>query len=154
MGVQAYITRLALGRSAYEPLGRDPRPDQPEESKQPSREETNQQIERQSTKTRNVPEQSIGRYVQRYDENGAPQNLTSQELARRSRWAQNEILAIAGVIQRPGQRYQESTTLPLLASDGAELQAKFEETDNDATVGIATTIANLVITFWFQGRVN
>ncbi|KAI4198674.1 MAG: hypothetical protein LQ348_001994 [Seirophora lacunosa] len=154
MGVQAYITRLALGRSAYEPLGRDPLPDQPEESKQPSREETNQQNERQSTKTRNDPEQSIGSYVQRYDENGAPQNLTSQELARRSRWAQNEILAIAGVIQCPGQRYQESTTLPLLASDGAELQAKSEETDNNAPVGIATTIANLVSSLWFHVRVN
>ncbi|KAI4120083.1 MAG: hypothetical protein LQ345_000039 [Seirophora villosa] len=154
MGVQAYITRLALGRSAYEPLGKGSLPDPPEESKQPSREETNQQDERQSTKTRNVPEQSIGSYVQRYDENGAPQNLTSQELARRSRWAQNEILVIAGVIQCPGQRYQESTTLPLLASDGAELQAKSEETDNNAPVGIATTIANLVSSLWFHVRMN
>ncbi|KAI4287433.1 MAG: hypothetical protein L6R35_003306 [Caloplaca aegaea] len=155
MGIQAYLTRLALGRSAYDPLERVPLPDQPEESQsqQHSHEQTSPQDERQRNESRNLCEQSVSRYIQDYDDKGHPQNLTSQELSRRSRRAQNEVLAIAGVIQRPDQRYQESTAYLVAASDVAELQGSFEETDNDAAAGLAIIMPNLLISTWFQGRI-
>ncbi|KAI4128658.1 MAG: hypothetical protein LQ341_006655, partial [Variospora aurantia] len=143
------------GRSAYDPLERVPLPDQPEESQSqhPSHEQTTPQDERQRRESRNLCEQSVDRYVQDYDDTGHPRNLTSQELSRRSRRAQNEVLAIAGVIQRPDQRYQESTAYLVAASDVAELQGSFEETDNDAAAGLAIIMPNLLISTWFQRRV-
>lgn len=49
------------------------------------------------------PEASSSSYEQQYDRKGYPQNLLSEDLDRRSRRAQNDVLATIGVCVQEGQ---------------------------------------------------
>lgn len=89
MGRQAYSTRLALGRSAFEPLT-------PEADSIIAH--TNGPgicISPRSCSPSSSPETSM--YVQQYDTQGYPENATSKRLTRQSRRAMNDVLATVGV---------------------------------------------------------
>ncbi|MCJ1396024.1 hypothetical protein MMC18_008911 [Xylographa bjoerkii] len=96
---QPYMTRLVLGRSAYEP---------------PEWQEGERPREEESAKVQEVVD-AIGPtnlpnpedYVQHYDTRGHPENPSSRSLARRSRRAQNDILTTVGVcvtVDKNGRR--------------------------------------------------
>ncbi|ODM24294.1 hypothetical protein SI65_01998 [Aspergillus cristatus] len=80
MGRQAYLNRLALGRSPYEPPEHAPSP--PNES------------------TAGQRESSIHAdgYVQRYDDRGHPVNPESKALGKELRKAKNDILSTMGIV--------------------------------------------------------
>ncbi|ORY12148.1 hypothetical protein BCR34DRAFT_624494 [Clohesyomyces aquaticus] len=83
MGRQAYLTRLALGRSAFETA-----PSTPENARLTSAPDVDNQ---------------------RYDERGHPVNPLAREHGRRFREAQNDVLAAIGVVER---RRSPSDDLP------------------------------------------
>ncbi|KAK4500119.1 hypothetical protein PRZ48_008305 [Zasmidium cellare] len=76
MGRQQYLTRLALGRSAFEPT---------EETQQPPQ-------RTQSTED--------GRHQQQYDSKGQPINPSIDAFNAEMRKAQNDVLALVGVVER------------------------------------------------------
>ncbi|KAF2169094.1 hypothetical protein M409DRAFT_65378 [Zasmidium cellare ATCC 36951] len=76
MGRQQYLTRLALGRSAFEPI---------EETQQP-------------TQQPQTPED--GRPQQQYDSKGRPTNPRIDAFNAEMRKAQNDVLALVGVVER------------------------------------------------------
>ncbi|KAI9670377.1 MAG: hypothetical protein M1817_004420 [Caeruleum heppii] len=86
MGRQAYLTRLALGRSAFEPY--EPPPEPREQHTIPS-----------SAGYRLAGDPSAVPYHQQYDSRGHPTNPESRRLLRASVRAQNEVLATCGVIK-------------------------------------------------------
>ncbi|MCJ1471836.1 hypothetical protein MMC13_000477 [Lambiella insularis] len=86
---QPYMTRLALGRSAYEP------PDWPEGEK-PQDMDASQPDNTDSTQQETIVDRSDD-YVQHYDTRGHPENRASRSQARQSRRAQNNILETVGV---------------------------------------------------------
>ncbi|KAL9638950.1 MAG: hypothetical protein Q9204_001311, partial [Flavoplaca sp. TL-2023a] len=47
-------------------------------------------------------------YLQQYDNRGYPQNISSRALSRRSRRAQNDVLATVGVLHYPGELVQDN----------------------------------------------
>ncbi|KAL8839249.1 MAG: hypothetical protein Q9176_004580 [Flavoplaca citrina] len=51
---------------------------------------------------------SNDRYLQQYDNRGYPQNIGSRALSRRSRRAQNDVLATVGVLHYPGELVQDN----------------------------------------------
>lgn len=76
MGRQQYLTRLALGRSAFESI--DDEDDQPSKPHQPE----------------------DGRYIQQYNEKGWPSNPKIDSFNAEMRKAQNDVLALIGVVER------------------------------------------------------
>ncbi|KAI4102317.1 MAG: hypothetical protein LQ339_004672 [Xanthoria mediterranea] len=109
MGVQAYLTRLALGRSAYERLshGDGNGPDSVGRTA-PLTQLSNQQSDHVANFQNEPPNQGDGLYIQQYDNRGYPQNPGSRALSRRSRRAQNDVLATVGVLLYPDQFAQET----------------------------------------------
>ncbi|MCJ1251174.1 hypothetical protein MMC30_008405 [Trapelia coarctata] len=86
---QPYLTRLALGRSAYE-LPQWPEGDRPQESNTPD-------VSASEAPRGQPGVAEEGEYVQSYDLRGHPENQTSRANARRLRRAQNDILTTIGV---------------------------------------------------------
>ncbi|KAI9681654.1 MAG: hypothetical protein M1829_000853 [Trizodia sp. TS-e1964] len=86
MGRQAYITRLALGRSAYEPPERPAETSTPEAPSSPP-----------STNTLGTFGNQFHNYVQKYDSRGRPVNPASRAMSRILIRAQNDVLATVGV---------------------------------------------------------
>ncbi|KAE8351469.1 hypothetical protein BDV28DRAFT_137016 [Aspergillus coremiiformis] len=82
MGRQAYLNRLALGRSPYEA---------PERPAGPTVDESN------STQRRVSPLYADG-YIQHYDERGHPINPESKSFGRELRRAKNDILSTMGIV--------------------------------------------------------
>ncbi|KAI4209681.1 MAG: hypothetical protein LQ351_007389 [Letrouitia transgressa] len=154
MGRQAYLTRLVLGRSPYDPpsnLGAhgvqgdfdhqntDPRNNQHEHSPAP------------------VPQASyspIRGYVQQFDRYGHPENLVSESLARESRNAQNDILATVGVCRRTERMSQDSQ------SDYLSVQAPSMEESGSTkkllakSVNILVTVAGIATSQLFIGSIH
>ncbi|KAI9848730.1 MAG: hypothetical protein M1837_006817 [Sclerophora amabilis] len=87
MGRQAYITRLALGRSAFEP------PPAPPDDGPTVREN---EI-RNALAARREDRSSTHRWIQEYDARGHPINPMSRIMGRISRLAQNDVLSTVGV---------------------------------------------------------
>ncbi|KAK4986921.1 hypothetical protein LTR66_003820 [Elasticomyces elasticus] len=89
MTVKDHLTRLAFGRSPFEPLS-------PAQQAQFSAASTT------ATATSAEP-QTQRRYVQQYDASGAPMNPSSAARKQAMRRAQNEVLALVGVCERKGE---------------------------------------------------
>ncbi|MCJ1435956.1 hypothetical protein MMC27_005332 [Xylographa pallens] len=113
---QPYMTRLVLGRSAYEPpLWQDGERPHDEES-------TKVQEEVDATEQTNLT--SPEEYVQHYDTRGHPENRSSRSLARRARRAQNDILTTVGVcvfVDKNGRR------IPPPSEDPKNIQLERDE---------------------------
>ena len=89
-------------------------------------------------------------YVQQYDNHGYPDNPASRARGRRSRRAQNEVLAVAGVLAGPeqdpqtiGQRWANRT------GDEAKDEAD-DEAENDKIQQLIDESATGVILFLAQ----
>ncbi|GMF72446.1 unnamed protein product [Aspergillus oryzae] len=82
MGRQAYLNRLALGRSPYET---------PERPADPTA------VPGNPTQQRVSPRYADG-YVQHYDERGHPINPESKSFGRELRRAKNDILSTMGIV--------------------------------------------------------
>ncbi|KAF2499220.1 hypothetical protein BU16DRAFT_614675 [Lophium mytilinum] len=133
MGRQAYLTRLALGRSAFEV--QDQGSSQPFQNSHPQTTESD---------PRTAPRND---YVQRYDERGHPVNPASREHGRILREAQNDVLAAIGVVER--------RALPMSEEDVQLLCRKIDildtmESENNAgdLVAAVSTLADVLCTWW------
>ncbi|KAF2810453.1 uncharacterized protein BDZ99DRAFT_520522 [Mytilinidion resinicola] len=133
MGRQAYLTRLALGRSAFEV--------QDQSGLQALQNSHPQTAESEPLTT------PINYYVQQYDERGHPVNPASREQGRILREAQNDVLAAIGVVER--------RTLPLSEDDIQLLCKKIDildtmESENNAgdLVAAVSTLADVLCTWW------
>ncbi|KAF2265636.1 hypothetical protein CC78DRAFT_543159 [Lojkania enalia] len=132
MGRQAYLTRLALGRSAFEPSQ--------------STTVSSEYIQL-SPSQQDVPlaaqEPNRNQYVQLYDERGNPINPRAREHGRRFREAQNDVLASIGLLER---RRPPTEDLP-----GAYEQ-RLEEIENEDSAGnamaLSATLTGNLCTWW------
>ncbi|KZF24601.1 hypothetical protein L228DRAFT_99956 [Xylona heveae TC161] len=124
MGRQAYITRLALGRSAYEaPEESEPAGSVPHAGQNSSIRPTNE-----------IDAGNEGSdYVQLYDHRGHPTNPASKASARTLIKAQNDVLATVGVcvgVQGDGKLTSPSTKLEdLSGSERAKVKLVMEENE-------------------------
>ncbi|CAK4015293.1 Hypothetical predicted protein [Lecanosticta acicola] len=140
MGRQQYLTRLALGRSAFE----DPDTTQiPGGDLNPQ----NAQIERDHS---HFPRQD---YEQLYDSKGRPLNPAIERFNAGMRTAQNDVLALVGVVERKDQNY--------LADERRRYAARLsrkallcEEHDTGETLDWATSLARFIARLWTESFIQ
>ncbi|EDU45303.1 predicted protein [Pyrenophora tritici-repentis Pt-1C-BFP] len=132
MGRQAYLDKIAFGRSAFEPTQ--------------SASVSSEYIQLESSQSE-IParyhEASAHNYIQLYDERGNPINPRSQQYGRKLRSAQNDVLASVGVVER---RRSSSHGLP------GSSEERFELLEAEDTVGngvaLVTTLTENLCTWW------
>ncbi|KNG49257.1 small nucleolar ribonucleoprotein complex subunit [Stemphylium lycopersici] len=132
MGRQAYLDKIAFGRSAFEPT-------------QAASESTAYvQLESsQSEIPRQYHEATANNYIQLYDERGNPINPRSHQYGKKLRGAQNDVLAAVGVVER---RRSPAEGLPGSSEDRLEL-LEAEDTVGNA-IALATTLTENLCTWW------
>ncbi|KAL8944581.1 MAG: hypothetical protein Q9216_000384 [Gyalolechia sp. 2 TL-2023] len=128
MGRKGYMTRLALGRSAYAPLEINVLPTDSERLQHVPCEELGE------TARINRPEPGFSPYVQQFDDRGHPENLVSRALSRASRRAQNDLLASLGYLTVSDQSIP-STRVPLKIDNESIGGPLYKETSHDADNG-------------------
>ncbi|CAA9962392.1 hypothetical protein PTMSG1_05767 [Pyrenophora teres f. maculata] len=132
MGRQAYLDKIAFGRSAFEPTQ--------------SASVSSEYIQLESSQSE-IParyhEASAHNYMQLYDERGNPINPRSQQYGRKLRSAQNDVLASVGVVER---RRSSSHGLPGSSEERFEL-LEAEDTVGNA-VALVTTLTENLCTWW------
>ncbi|KAI9839623.1 MAG: hypothetical protein M1819_002249 [Sarea resinae] len=145
MGRQAYITRLALGRSAY----------QAPESTQSGAEESS--TDTATNEPHAVPPESNAEergYVQSYDARGHPANPEAKSMARTLIKAQNDVLATVGVcvgIGPDGKLADGSTSLSSL-SPSEQRKVRMVMTENEIGLFIRPGFLCLAfLGFWGVG---
>ncbi|KAF2134237.1 hypothetical protein P153DRAFT_280785 [Dothidotthia symphoricarpi CBS 119687] len=132
MGRQAYLDKIAFGRSAFEPT-------------QVATQSTEYvQLESsQSEIPRAYLESNVNNYIQLYDERGNPVNPRSHDYGKRLRKAQNDVLASVGVV--------EWRRLPTPGPPGS-YEERLEGLEAEDTAGNAfaliSTLAENVCTWW------
>ena len=104
MGRQPFLTRLAFGRSPFEP-SQEPQPSVPDQENGTVSEEANphENVQRefeQRSDAITAKDSDSNRYVQQYDERGNPVNPRAHAYGRRLRHAQNDVLSAIGVVER------------------------------------------------------
>ncbi|KAI9695756.1 MAG: hypothetical protein M1820_008428 [Bogoriella megaspora] len=115
MARQPWLTRLALGRNAFEPLQESESESEPgssenhhDDSDEPSRHAQEQNpVESELSD----PDQCFTRlqpHVQQYDQRGYPTNPASEAHARQVRRAYNDVLASVGVVKRKDDEKKEA----------------------------------------------
>ncbi|KAL8789870.1 MAG: hypothetical protein Q9213_000938 [Squamulea squamosa] len=147
MGIQAYLTRLALGRSAYEPL------DYEVPQAVPSVENSQQQIEHVDTLQFESHDHSNDPYAQQYDDRGYPQNLRSRKLSHRSRNAQNDVLATIGVLHVPNQKSVQEITVPP-GKQGPDFIELYRDLAAESEFGLDMTAAVVIPDSLLHGRIT
>ncbi|KAF2630762.1 hypothetical protein BU25DRAFT_455836 [Macroventuria anomochaeta] len=134
MGRQAYLAKIAFGRSAFEPT------DEVTESDEYIQLAASQSDEPLPQRYR---EAKANNYIQLYDERGNPINPRSHAYGKRLRDAQNDVLASVGVVER---RRSPSEGLP------GSYEERLEELESEETVGNALALASTVVenlcTWW------
>jgi hypothetical protein len=150
MGRQAYLTRLALGRSAYEPPEDGPlfassrAGDWSSALGTPLR--TSSQAE-----TAARPEEDPPQDVQLYDARGHPFNPWARARARRSREAMNDVLSVVGVVER---------SLPEVLQEfggghNEHVQVASEDENSiGEKIGWAADIDNQFLSWWIHAFTN
>ncbi|KAL1793049.1 hypothetical protein ACET3X_008031 [Alternaria dauci] len=107
MGRQAYLDKIAFGRSAFEP------------TQAASQSTEYVQLESsQSEIPRRYHEATANSYVQLYDERGNPINPRSHQYGKKLRGAQNDVLASVGVVER---RHSPAHAFPASTQERLEL---------------------------------
>ncbi|QDS72770.1 hypothetical protein FKW77_004674 [Venturia effusa] len=139
MGRQVYLTRLALGRSAYQ---------HPENSEQFDASRSGEWTSA-LTFTGAEPGPSTDfsasqppRNVQLYDAKGHPCNPWSRRLGRRLREAMNDVLSVVGVVERSKPKFG------LDGLDSSSSNRLANPTEEDATGEYLSNIAILDYGFW------
>ncbi|KAL8730421.1 MAG: hypothetical protein Q9166_004059 [cf. Caloplaca sp. 2 TL-2023] len=139
MGRQAYLTRLALGRSAYEPMHNGESPATFERQTRPSTGHTTQQSDS---------------YIQQFDDRGYPQNPRSRVISRRSRRAQNDVLATVGVLLGPDHVASDSGTPHGKEQRGPISVRNYEETAAESELGFWMTCAHHLVILYIHERMT
>ena len=132
MGRQAYLTRIAFGRSSFQPSQ--------------GATQTSEYIQLPPSVPDILPEAQASnpnRYIQLYDERGNPINPRAHEHERRLREAQNDVLASIGVVER---RKSPSEHLP--GSYEERLQQLDDEDMAGNAVALASTLGENFCTWW------
>ncbi|USP79719.1 hypothetical protein yc1106_06993 [Curvularia clavata] len=135
MGRQAYLDKIAFGRSAFEPAS--------------STSESAEYIQLESAQSE-IPSQyyeaTANNYIQLYDERGNPINPRSHQYGKKLRGAQNDVLASVGVVER---RRSPAEGLP------GSSQERFQILEAEDTMGnaiaLVTTLAENICTCFRLG---
>ncbi|KAI4909667.1 uncharacterized protein J4E92_010585 [Alternaria infectoria] len=107
MGRQAYLDKMAFGRSAFAP------------TQAASQSAAYVQLESaQADVPPRYHEATANSYVQLYDERGSPINPRSHQYGKKLRGAQNDVLASVGVVER---RHAPAGAFPRASHDRLEL---------------------------------
>ncbi|OCL04982.1 hypothetical protein AOQ84DRAFT_356161 [Glonium stellatum] len=128
MGRQAYLTRLALGRSAFE---------------------TPEQVTPEASRTDAATfefEPISSSYEQVYDERGHPINPGSREHGRALREAQNDVLAAIGVVER--RLSTSSEDLPSRKRRIEKLERLETEDSVGNTIAFVSALSENICTWW------
>ncbi|KAL8773110.1 MAG: hypothetical protein Q9209_001786 [Squamulea sp. 1 TL-2023] len=147
MGIQAYLTRLALGRSPYEPLDYEVPQAVPPVGK------SQQQIENVDTLQIKAHDDNNDSYVQQYDDRGYPQNLRSHNLSHQSRKAQNDVLATIGVLHVPNQESVQEIRA-FHAKQGPTSAETYGDLNAESEFGLDITVAFLIPESLLHGRIT
>ncbi|KAI9795355.1 MAG: hypothetical protein M1833_007203 [Piccolia ochrophora] len=147
MGRQAYITRQALGRSAFEPL----------ETAAPRRSDAGGDIQQDSqpvNDTQDASPNASEQYVQQYDARGHPTNPASRSLVRSQIRAQNDVLATVGVCVGVKNANKQTDSQPRFKSEKEHLDSIMRE--NEIGLVVSTTDLGLHFfgTWWIHGLRN
>ncbi|KZM23125.1 uncharacterized protein EKO05_0008273 [Ascochyta rabiei] len=134
MGRQAYLAKIAFGRSAFEPA------EQVTESEEYIQIGASQPDE---PLPRRYREATANNYIQLYDERGNPINPRSHTYGKKLRDAQNDVLASVGVVER---RRSPSEALP--GSYGERLEELESEETAGNTLALASTVVENLCTWW------
>ncbi|KAH0556484.1 hypothetical protein GP486_005617 [Trichoglossum hirsutum] len=137
MGRQQYIARLALGRSAYEPL-------EPEESAESLR-----RLEAALSRSSASPSASGEHYVQQFDSSGRPINPASRIAAREMVRAQNDVLATVGVCY--GIAADRGSALSRSKSERDNLESVMRENEVGLFIGAADLGVLFLGNWWLDG---
>ncbi|CAO2648829.1 Nn.00g097780.m01.CDS01 [Neocucurbitaria sp. VM-36] len=150
MGRQAYLDKIAFGRSAFEPT-------------QSATQSTDYiQLESsQSELPRPYQEATANSYIQLYDERGNPINPRSREYGKKLRDSQNDVLASVGVVERrrspseglPGSYAEHLLLLEAEDTVGNAIALTSTLTENLCTWWLGT-IRDRVLTFRYQNDVS
>ncbi|KAH7077114.1 hypothetical protein FB567DRAFT_563238 [Paraphoma chrysanthemicola] len=132
MGRQAYLSKLAFGRSAFEPT-----------QDVTQSEEYIQLGSSQAELPARYQEFNGNNYVQLYDERGNPINPRSREYGKKFRNAQNDVLAAVGVVER---RQSPSDALPGSYAERLD-ELEFEDTIG-SVLGASLTLTENLCTWW------
>lgn len=128
MGRQAYLTRLALGRSAFE---------------------TPEQVTLEASRTDAATSESEPIcYEQAYDERGHPINPRSREHGRALREAQNDVLAAIGVVERRLSTSSSLEDLPSLKRRIERLEKLETEDSVGNTIALVSALSENISTWW------
>ncbi|KAJ6193525.1 hypothetical protein J3E72DRAFT_251964 [Bipolaris maydis] len=132
MGRQAYLDKIAFGRSAFEPTS--------------CASQSSEYVQLESAQSE-IParyhEATANNYMQLYDERGNPINPRSHQYGKKLRGAQNDVLASVGVVER---RRSPAEGLPGSSEERLQL-LEAEDTMGNA-VALATTFAENICTWW------
>ncbi|KAJ8113672.1 hypothetical protein OPT61_g4242 [Boeremia exigua] len=139
MGRQAYLAKLAFGRSAFEPTNEVTESDEYIQLAASQSDEPLPQRYRES---------KANNYIQLYDERGNPINPRSHAYGKQLRDAQNDVLASVGVVER---RRSPSEALPGSYEDRIE-ELESEETIGNALALTCTVLENLCT--WWIGSIR
>ncbi|KAL8821813.1 MAG: hypothetical protein Q9223_000225 [Gallowayella weberi] len=132
------------GRSAYEPLQtREPftAPGQPTI---PPTEASNPRSIHGGTSYTESRDNRTNPFVQHYDERGRPRNNYSRLLSRRSRRAQNDVLATVGVLLGPDQVFEDAEPAPLAGQRRVNPAKDNDKTISESAAGYWMGITYLV----------
>ncbi|KAH4272049.1 hypothetical protein HBI24_035540 [Parastagonospora nodorum] len=146
MGRQAYLAKLAFGRSAFEPTQEIVQSDDYIQLDSP-----------QAHLPQAYQDFNGNNYLQLYDERGNPINPRSREYGKKFRNAQNDVLAAVGVVERrqspddglPGSYEERLDELDVEDTVGLVLGATFTLSQNLCTWWIGT-IRDRILTFRFH----
>ncbi|KAJ4380135.1 hypothetical protein N0V86_004444 [Didymella sp. IMI 355093] len=134
MGRQAYLAKIAFGRSAFEPT------EEVIESDQYIQLAASQSDEPLPERYR---EAKANNYIQLYDERGNPINPRAHAYSKQLRDAQNDVLASVGVVER---RRSPAERLP------GSYEERLDELESEETVGNALALTSTVVenlcTWW------
>ncbi|CAG5184009.1 uncharacterized protein ALTATR162_LOCUS10864 [Alternaria atra] len=132
MGRQAYLDKIAFGRSAFEPTQ--------------SASQSTEYVQLESSQAeipRRYHEATANNYVQLYDERGNPINPRSHQYGKKLRGAQNDVLASVGVVER---RHSPAEGFPGPSEERLEL-LEAEDTVGNA-MALVTTLTENLCTWW------
>ncbi|KAL8914605.1 MAG: hypothetical protein Q9171_000786 [Xanthocarpia ochracea] len=148
------MQKFVQGRSAYEPFDNEEASANSAPQKESSTELSNQQTDVEDTPQIAPHSRRPGPYVQRYDDHGCPQNLRSHVLSRRSRRAQNDVLATVGVLLGPDQLVQEPRTPHVQRQRGTPSVEMNRDIDYESDLGDQIYTAYLALDGFSHGRMR
>lgn len=129
MGRQQYVTRLALGRSAFE------------------------DVDAQTGSPPRTESTASAAYVQQYDSRGRPTNPTTDNLNAELRKAQNDVLAVVGVVERKDVSNKIKETKQRIVNERRRILL-LEEQDQGEMLGFVLLLTLKLLQTWSESFVQ